>query len=202
MIVRPWIVALLLPASSACAQTAFDTFFTPTPSSFIYNMRAGNGASIDRLAWRFTAQASGVVDDVTVAAYRASGTGTSTLTLLAANGTQVGATLGTVPFTLANAINSPPVVVDASALSVTLNQGQDYWLSLNVSGTTEADWVIYGFGPPNVGGPQAYTMNGGPWLYFQDPQAYYPAFRITVPEPASMGAMFLLLGFTARHRRA
>jgi hypothetical protein len=41
-----------------------------------------------------------------------------------------------------------------------------------------ANWRVYG--PPHTPGPEIYSINNGPWVFFEDPLAYYPGFNVTV----------------------
>jgi len=90
--------------------------------------------------------------------------------------------------------------VTAAVSGITLAPGQDYFLSLQLPQFAEARWQLYG--PPQLPGPQAAWIGAGPWTYFDHPQAYYPAFRVTVPGPGTLALGVGVLGVVGRRRRS
>src|SRR5437868_7603229 len=98
------LTTMLSATASAHGQDAFNSFYGPW-NQLYYGY--GNFGEPNRVAFRFTAAVGGEITGLQLGAFRSSGSATSTVSLFAADGTQVGALLASYPVLLGVSSQSP-----------------------------------------------------------------------------------------------
>jgi hypothetical protein len=195
-----------MTAPLASAQIAFETYgsgWPPVAQHDYYHISGLPGSQHpDRLGFRFTSQATGPIDQITVAAFRtAQSTGTFGLEFYADAGGTPGTLLGATGY-MAQLWNPPSpgpgTMVIISNPSIHLQQGSDYYLIFRADAGADAVWHTL---PDPASTPPALMVSqfsGGSWQTAQEP---YGAFRVrVVPAPGAAVAVGGLLALSAWRR--